>query len=142
MSKIDGFYTACENIKENNFKNITTINAAISDVTGQGTINDHTLSKVSKTNHAKQTQNCNLLSIDDLLEKYQINDIDFLKMDVEGSEFLIFQKTSWLDKVKIIVMEAHQKYGNVSQIVNTLEKKGFNVNKIFNGNTYYVFAKR
>lgn len=49
------------------------------------------------------------VTIDDLLKRSGFNEIDILKLDIEGSEKELFSKNynSWINKVNIIVMELH-----------------------------------
>jgi FkbM family methyltransferase len=49
------------------------------------------------------------ISIDGLMEKYSIQHIDILKIDIESSEKELFDENfeKWLPKVKIIVIELH-----------------------------------
>ncbi|MEI2580245.1 FkbM family methyltransferase [Scytonema sp. PRP1] len=49
------------------------------------------------------------IDIDTLLKKYNLTTIDLLKIDIEGSESVIFSKNyqNWLEKVKNIVIELH-----------------------------------
>ena len=49
------------------------------------------------------------MTINDIIEKYQIDTIDILKIDIEGSEKELFQDNyeKWLPKVKYIMIELH-----------------------------------
>lgn len=49
------------------------------------------------------------ISIDELMKKYQLNHIDILKIDIEGSEQKLFESNvdTWLPFVKVIVIEFH-----------------------------------
>lgn len=50
------------------------------------------------------------LSISDIMEKYEINQIDVLKIDVEGSEKELFEWgfERWLPKTRVVVIELHE----------------------------------
>lgn len=51
----------------------------------------------------------NTVSIDYLIEKYQLSSIDFLKCDIEGAEFdLLNTNAFWIKDCKNIAMEVHQ----------------------------------
>lgn len=50
--------------------------------------------------------------------------IDFLKCDIEGSEFALFQG-SWLDQVQSIAMEVHTEFGDARKLTNHLDACGF-----------------
>jgi len=48
------------------------------------------------------------IGIGDIIQLYNINNIDLLKIDIEGSEINVFSSnTSWLDNVKNIAIELH-----------------------------------
>jgi FkbM family methyltransferase len=51
------------------------------------------------------------ISIESLLKKHNIEQVDILKLDIEGSEKEIFSDNFeiWLQKVKIIVVELHDR---------------------------------
>jgi len=51
----------------------------------------------------------NGFSIEDILFKYEINEIDLLKIDIEGAEYELFSSNyeKWLPKTKCIYVELH-----------------------------------
>ena len=76
------------------------------------------------------TDTIDSLSIDSLIKDENLESIDILKMDIEGSEFPIFFSDSykeWIDKVKMIIAEIHEDYfpGGVQRIVSILDGCGF-----------------
>ncbi|HEY3488861.1 MAG TPA: FkbM family methyltransferase [Candidatus Deferrimicrobiaceae bacterium] len=69
-----------------------------------------------------------VLSMASLLEKNGFDGIDFLKMDIEGSEFDLFASAGeWLDSVGFIAMEIHPRFGDVVAFRKLLESRGFEV---------------
>lgn len=52
------------------------------------------------------------LSISDLVEIYNINKIDFLKIDIEGSEKQVFLNNTdgWIDLVRTVACETHDRF--------------------------------
>lgn len=76
------------------------------------------------------------LNMTQLIEKYGLNKIDFLKVDIEGSEFGLFEEdTQWLSKVEKVVMEVHLDYGEITALTKPLEDNSFQyyfVNKDLN----------
>jgi FkbM family methyltransferase len=54
----------------------------------------------------------NAFSINHIMEQYNIPYIDLLKLDIEGSEKIVFGSNyeSWLPKVKTILIELHDQY--------------------------------
>jgi FkbM family methyltransferase len=61
-------------------------------------------------------------SISDLLSKYQLSQLDLLKIDVEGSEKIIFgdaDAANWLPNVEMILIETHDRLDpGCSQVVD------------------------
>lgn len=51
----------------------------------------------------------NGFSIDELMKKYNLEEIDILKLDIEGSEAVVFESgyETWLPKVRILIVEIH-----------------------------------
>ncbi|MGI0080868.1 MAG: FkbM family methyltransferase, partial [Nitrososphaerales archaeon] len=70
-------------------------------------------------------ENCLTETIETLISKYGIKRIDFLKLDVEGAEFLLFERTDWLSIVRRVVMEVHPTLGSLSRIISILKNRGF-----------------
>jgi FkbM family methyltransferase len=69
-----------------------------------------------------------LACMDDLFSKYHIDWVDFLKIDIEGSEFDLFREApEWLSKVNRIAMEVHPKFGLASDLQEKLESYGISV---------------
>ena len=54
-------------------------------------------------------QSFQAISIAGLMKKYDLEHIDILKMDIEGSEKEIFSDDykSWLSKVRVLIVEFH-----------------------------------
>jgi len=65
------------------------------------------------------------LSIQEILSKNGLDSVDFIKMDIEGSEFALFEKPEWLKLTKYLSMELHPEYGNITSILDTLQKFNF-----------------
>ncbi len=65
------------------------------------------------------------MTMEDLMRSHQIESIDFLKIDIEGSEFSLFAITGWLDRVHALSMELHPAHGDCSVIAEAIKSKGF-----------------
>ena len=65
------------------------------------------------------------ISMDTLCSMFELDKIELLKIDIEGSEETLFSKnTEWLEKVNMLVMEVHADgYRSVYETV--LRNKGF-----------------
>lgn len=64
-------------------------------------------------------------TIDDIVAEQQLDYIDFLKMDVEGSEFSLFASVTCLAKIRYIALEVHPQYGDPTAIICRLQEHGF-----------------
>ena len=65
------------------------------------------------------------ISMTQLLEKYHLDTIDLVKIDIEGSEYSLFRDAQWLDRVGAICMEVHPDLGDVQEILDELTRHGF-----------------
>lgn len=75
-----------------------------------------------------QTVNAQLKTVSQIIQEQNIQQIDLLKIDVEKSELNVLlgiQQQHW-QKIKQIVIEAHDLDHRVEQIKNLLTKQGFN----------------
>ena len=64
-------------------------------------------------------------TIEGLINDFNIETIDFLKIDIEGGEdevFKDFSKINWLDKVKVSALEIHDEFDCRKHIESNLEK--------------------
>lgn len=100
------------NLNRNNFKNISIINKFI------GGLNDK--------------ENCAILnktSLKEIMQSNNIEIIDFLKIDIEGSEYELINnlEDSIFLKIKNISMELHPNNGNNEKLVKKLIKNQFRV---------------
>jgi FkbM family methyltransferase len=67
------------------------------------------------------------VKLDTLIKEMMINQIDLLKIDIEGSEAYLFNApAAWLDIIKIIVMECHSPAIRIKSIA-LLREKGFEI---------------
>lgn len=96
------------NIKLNNFNNIQLDSSALSDHKGCA---DFCIPKIGKEGQGSLFPNesfevsgkikVNLDTLDNMLEKYQINRVDLIKIDVEGAELSIFKGAKKLLSSKV-----------------------------------------
>ncbi len=67
-------------------------------------------------------------SMRELLERSGIQRIDFLKMDIEGSEFdLLAHDNAWLRDVRRLAMEVHKDFGEPALVARILAQAGLTV---------------
>ncbi|MCH2172047.1 FkbM family methyltransferase [Myxococcota bacterium] len=68
------------------------------------------------------------IEMEELLRVEGIDTIDFLKMDIEGSEFSVLgEGCSWLSRVRRIAMEVHPEFGDPGSLAVRLRDAGFEV---------------
>ena len=68
------------------------------------------------------------LTMDELVERYGLDPIDFLKIDVEGAEFELFRgEPGWLRRVDRIAMEVHPDAGRPEELAAMLAAAGFDI---------------
>lgn len=65
------------------------------------------------------------VTMEDLLLRHDVRDIDFVKMDIEGSEFALFASADWLKGVKALSMEIHLSHGDPDRVLETLKRHNF-----------------
>ena len=81
-------------------------------------------------------------SIPALLNKYSLQEIDFLKMDIEGTEKAIFENgadISFLNRIKVLAVEIHDEFNCRSNIYKVLKENNFIV---FNSNETTIAFKK
>ncbi|OKH53904.1 methyltransferase [Calothrix sp. HK-06] len=70
---------------------------------------------------------CKMRTLSDILQEYNIQKVDLLKIDVEKSEldvFLGIKEQDW-QKIKQVVVEVHDVDGRVDQMAKILKNNGF-----------------
>ena len=83
----------------------------------------------SKISEDDQAHKISCIGIQDLIEKYNISEIDVLKLDIEGAEeeVLTEKSSEWLNITKLIIVEFHGESieNNTTQYLNSMGFKGF-----------------
>ena len=127
-----------KNVLQNKLKNVYLFNNAISDKNGKidffvdlkspGSLLMST--KQERMPKEKVTVNC--ISLSSFIKEKKIPQIDFFKMDIEGSEKEAIQdldKNNQLNKIIKLVIEYHHNIGNhkssLSEFLQIFEKNGF-----------------
>lgn len=86
------------NIANNNLSNVTIVERAVSNE--KSTVrfaisHDGAMNSLSETNHPSQVvqewKMVEATTIDDFIKDFNVTDIDFIKIDVEGAEHLVFE---------------------------------------------------
>ena len=150
----DNFELLSQNIRVNNLHNISAYNMAVSDKVGsaqlfisKGSLGHH-LSDHNITEELEHYVEVPTTTLQSIMDDNNLENIDFLKLDCEGSEGSILSSTpkDYLERVRKIAIEFHD---NVSQlkhdeIQELLENFGFVVKLRWNGKSPlgYLYAKR
>jgi len=115
-----------ENLKMNNFENVTCINCAISDV-------DKSKIKLFKGMNSTIFGNGDNFSLvesrtlDSIVSDFKLSQIDWLKIDVESAELMVLEgATKTLSITKNIILEIHSKK-NGQECLKILENQGFSI---------------
>jgi len=81
------------------------------------------VAKESNTNSKNKIQ---AVTIHDLIKEYSIDEIDILKIDIEGAEYELFEENTekWLPKVNLLIIELHDnmKIGCAKNLFKAIEK--------------------
>ncbi|MGN0495227.1 MAG: FkbM family methyltransferase [Lachnospiraceae bacterium] len=92
---------------------------------------------------ASNTDVIEAISIDSIMNREEINHIDILKIDIEGSEYELFDETAeaWLDQVKCLIIELHDriKEGCSKRVLERMASHDFSYSKYGEN---YVFIKK
>lgn len=133
------FELAQLNIKDNNVKNVKLINKGIGikneDVEFYNLANT-TASNTMKDfkSQATSTEKVSLIRLDTFVKQEKIDKIDFLKLDIEGTEDEVIGSDSFENIVPILdsfVVELHPwTKTNAQQIVTTIRDYGFRVKQM------------
>ena len=77
---------------------------------------------------ARDAQSVAMVDMSALLAEHHIDDVALLKVDIEGSEFGLFDAPApWLQRVRRIAMEVHPPYGSVTALASLIRSEGFDV---------------
>jgi hypothetical protein len=88
---------------------------------------DHVVIETAMVGRGGKMGGPNGRDITDLLDAHGLTTVDLLKIDIEGSEFALFEQTAWLSRVDRLCMEVHPAYGSPETITAALESAGFTV---------------
>lgn len=125
-----------QNVALNKLSNIRCYRCAVSGRTGKSALYITNVSSTQDTmimtrvpvQGLKETEDIDCLSLDDLFPRCKIEHCNFLKVDVEGSEFNIFSSASreTLRRIDRIAMEYHEMgSGKSCDLAGILQSQGF-----------------
>lgn len=97
------------------YSNITVINAALGKTNGSSVLRDRGTGQWGFTltdTDSKQIgiETVTVVSLDDLMLQHRVECIDLLKLDIEGSEYDLFEVAdTWLERCSVLVVELHER---------------------------------
>lgn len=104
------FKALAYNRDKNDFKNTVLLNIAISDLPGQIFIEDtdDSLANAVSKDQGKNSFTVDAITIEQLVERYNINRINFMKVNIEGAEQLLIKGIgSAITKIDNMAISAH-----------------------------------
>ena len=131
---MEHFNILLQNLQFNRIENVTPVMKALfidnSQLNFYHNDNRTCYSLHTAVDNKSKPERVQCVKIDDLLKEYEIETVDFMKIDVEGSETEILSSDSFksvADKFKVIMGEYHDWSGrHPNQIKDALELNGFN----------------
>ncbi len=86
------------------------------------------------------------ISINDLITEYNIETIDILKIDIEGSEKELFEKNFdyWLSKTKLLIIEIHDgmRKGSSKAVFNALNDFEYVMELKGENHIFWIYTKQ
>jgi FkbM family methyltransferase len=137
-----------ENTKE--YPQITRVQAAVGSKNGSlelfGSDVNLTMFSSYKTNvHSEKSETVKQMNLSTIMDLTETKHIDFMKMDIEGSEFSVLASDDFLKvskKIDVIMGEIHSWTGrNPNQVLVSLEECGYQV-KILSQSPILFIAER
>lgn len=140
----DNYEMLLANIRRNQLKNATALHAAVSDRRGSvrlhlGRSENHSIFDIAGED-SRAAETVRAVTLKDILDGYELDRIDFLKMDCEGAEYpiLFSAEKSTLDRIGTISLEFHDlkdpQFTGL-QLVRFLAKAGFHIGRFEYGPT-------
>jgi FkbM family methyltransferase len=111
------------NLRRNNCLNKASVELGLMG-SSRGTLSD----PAGRKNCSHWGEEAPELSLPEVLRRHHVTRVDFLKIDIEGSEFALFDgDCEWLKIVRKVVLEVHRGFGDVNSLRSRLENNGFQV---------------
>jgi hypothetical protein len=66
-----------------------------------------------------------VIGFNTLMRQFDMETIDFLKIDIEGAEFALFEEEIPFDKIRRLSMEVHRDFGKASTLTKILRQHHF-----------------
>lgn len=124
-----------KNQSVNNLSRLSTYNVALSDSTSEATLylnsqspSSTSASLVSKEMTSAKNYVVKTMKLSDFLSKLNPDVIDLIKLDVEGSEEVVYDDlltNGWIDKVECIYVDIHGNKEKREKFISKLRKNNF-----------------
>lgn len=134
------FNCLMSNCGKNNLdkNNVVLINSGIYSKSGEldlfisNSYNNSIFNSEKNRLSSNNKESITVISLKDLLNTYNINEVDFMKMDCEGAEYptLFETDTNTLSKIKVISLEFHDLKDinyNGNELIKFMENNGYRV---------------
>ncbi len=127
------------------YKNISCVQAGIWNKNEQLSIAnpDGGAAEYMFENNLQNAEMINGMTIQTLLDLQNWNDVDIIKLDIEGAEKEVFSANdlSWLKKVKLLIIELHDRYKKdcTKTVFEALNK--FDYDAYFHHENIFIFFK-
>ncbi len=144
----ENFDVLQENVRANNLENVVTIHAAVAGASGSGWLTGEGTAATILEIPGQRGRQVPLISLSQLMSDYGLDRIDLLKMDCEGAEYDICERSepAVFGRINRIVAECHpiSERKNAAALKTRLAGLGFDVGVTPQGADGYclLFAKR
>lgn len=112
-------------IKDNDLKNIITLNAAVAGKDGLRTYSSDPIPSNGGSMLGEGTKSIKSYTLRTLLDMYEVSVVDVLKLDVEGAEWEILNTDFPVESIRTIVGEFHPRDYTPSEFALKLEELGY-----------------
>jgi len=135
-----------ENVTKNNWPNVKTCKAAISHESGMRTfyLDDWNRTTHSLVKRSGRTENVQCMTFADFMFHYEIDTVDFCKLDVEGAEEAILKGEGFISvapRIKSILIEFHNAQ-QVTAILQHMSDLGYLWKHVPADAIIYMFKRR
>lgn len=120
------------NLKVNKLTDVTAVKKAVYDKIGQISFDNDTPNTGAYAVSTSGSTTVDTIDLDTYATNNKLNTIDLLKLDCEGSEYVILENFHHFDRVKSILLEYHHfnvrsAKDNDEYLINLLKREGFTV---------------